>query len=47
MAFPILSGKGGKTWSTASCSCSLALNGIQTLAAIYAKPVEKNTIEPL
>jgi hypothetical protein len=47
MAFPILGGKGWKTWSTASNTCSLAQNDIQTLAAIYAKTVEKNTIEPL
>jgi hypothetical protein len=47
MAFPILSGKGWKSWSTASNSYSLTHNGIQTLAAIYAKTVEKNTIEPL
>jgi hypothetical protein len=47
MAFPILSGRGWKTWSTASSSCSLAQNGIQILAAIYAKTIEKNTIEPL
>jgi hypothetical protein len=47
MAFPILSGRGWKSWSTASNYCSLALVGIQTLAAIYAKTVEKNTIEPL
>jgi hypothetical protein len=47
MAFPILSGRGWKSWSTASNSCSLTQVGIQTLAAIYAKTVEKNTIEPL
>jgi hypothetical protein len=47
MAFPTLSGMGWKSWSTASNSCSLAQNGIQTLAAFYAKTVEKNTIEPL
>jgi hypothetical protein len=47
MAFPILSGKGWKSWSTASNSCALTQNDIQTLAAIYAKTVEKNTIEPL
>jgi hypothetical protein len=44
MAFPILSGKGWKSWSTASTSCSLTPNGIQTLGAFYAKTVEKNTI---
>jgi hypothetical protein len=44
MTFPILSGKGWKSWSTASSSYSLAQNGIQTLAASYAKTVEKNTI---
>jgi hypothetical protein len=46
MAFQILSGRGWKTWSTTSSPCSLAQIGIQTLAAIYAKTVEKNTIEP-
>jgi hypothetical protein len=44
MAFPILSGKGWKSWSTASTSCSMTLNGIQTLGAFYAKTVEKNTM---
>jgi hypothetical protein len=47
MAFPILSGRGWKTWSTAKISYSLAHNGIQTLVVIYAKIVEKNTIKPL
>jgi hypothetical protein len=47
MAFPILSGKGWKSWSTAISSCSLEQNGIQTLGASYAKTVEKNTIGPL
>jgi hypothetical protein len=47
MAFPILSGKGWKTWSTASNYCSPEYSGIQSLAAVYAKSVEKNTIEPL
>jgi hypothetical protein len=47
MAFPILSGRGWKTWSTASNTCLLTQIGIRTLAAIYAKTVEKNTIEPL
>jgi hypothetical protein len=47
MAFQILSGRGWKTWSTANSSCSLAQSGIQTLAAIYAKIVKKNTIGPL
>jgi hypothetical protein len=47
MAFPILSGRGWKSWSTASTSCPWTQVGIQTLAAIYAKNVEKNTIEPL
>jgi hypothetical protein len=42
MAFQILGGKRWKTWSTASSSCSLAQSGIQSLAAIYAKTVEKN-----
>jgi hypothetical protein len=46
MAFPILSGRGWKTWSTASNSCSPTQSSIQTLAAIYAKTVEKNAIEP-
>jgi hypothetical protein len=50
MAFPILRGKRWKSWSTASNSYSyLCKNfgiqrwkvGIQTLAAIYAKTVEK------
>jgi hypothetical protein len=41
MAFPILSGRGWKTWLTASNSCSLTQVGIQTLASIYAKTVEK------
>jgi hypothetical protein len=36
-----------KTWSTTSSSCSLKQSGIQSLAAVYAKSVEKNTIEPL
>jgi hypothetical protein len=47
MAFQILSGRGRKTWSTASTSCSLAEIGIQTLAASYARTVEKSAIEPL
>jgi hypothetical protein len=47
MAFPILSGKGWKSWSTASTTCSLTKNGIQTLGAFYAKTVEKNIIWPL
>jgi hypothetical protein len=47
MASQILSGRGWKTWSTASNSCSLAQSGIQTLAEVYAKTVEKNTIGPL
>jgi hypothetical protein len=47
MAFPILGGKGWKTWSTVSRSCSVAQNGIQSLAAIYAKTVEKNIGRPL
>jgi hypothetical protein len=47
MAFPILRERGWKSWSTASNSCSLTQVGIQTLAAVYAKTVEKNTIEPL
>jgi hypothetical protein len=42
MAFQILSGKGWKTWSTASGYCSPESSGIQSLAAIYAKTVEKN-----
>jgi hypothetical protein len=41
VAFPILSGKGRKTWSIASSSCSLKLGGIQSLAADCAKSVEK------
>jgi hypothetical protein len=47
MAFQILSEKGWKTWSTASSSCSPKLSGIQSLAAICAKTIEKNTLEPL
>jgi hypothetical protein len=47
MAFPVLSGKGWKSWSAASTSCSLTLSGIQTLGAFYAKIVEKNTLWPL
>jgi hypothetical protein len=47
MAFPILRGKGWKSWSIVSNSCSLTQVGIPTLAANYAKIVEKNTIEPL
>jgi hypothetical protein len=47
MTFQILRGRGWKSWSTVSNSCSLAQVGIQTLAAFYAKPIEKNTIEPL
>jgi hypothetical protein len=47
MALQILSGKGWKTWSTTNSSCSPKLSDIQSLAAICAKTVEKNTIEPL
>jgi hypothetical protein len=47
MALPILSGRGWKSWSTVSTSCSLTHVGIQTLAAIYAKTVEKNIGRPL
>jgi hypothetical protein len=47
MAFQILSGRGRKTWSTTSSYCSLAQIGIQTLAASYARSVEKSVIEPL
>jgi hypothetical protein len=47
MAFPILSGKEWKSWSTASTSCSLAMNDIRTLGAFYAKTVEQNTLWPL
>jgi hypothetical protein len=36
-----------ENWSMASSSCSLAQSGIQTLAKVYAKTVEKNTIRPL
>jgi hypothetical protein len=46
-AFQIFSGKGWKTWSTASSSCSPKQSGIQNLAAICAKCVEKNTLKPL
>jgi hypothetical protein len=37
MAFQIFSGRGRKTWSTASSSCSLTPSGIQSLAAILCK----------
>jgi hypothetical protein len=47
LAFQILGGKGGKTWSTVSISCSPKQSDIRSLAAICAKSVEKNTIEPL
>jgi hypothetical protein len=47
MEFQILSGKGWKTWSTARSYCSPGSGGIQSLAAVYAKSVEKNTYEPL
>jgi hypothetical protein len=47
MAFQILSEKGWKPWSTASVSCSLGSGDIQSLAAICAKTIEKNTIKPL
>jgi hypothetical protein len=33
-------------WSTDSGFCSPECGGIQSLDAIYAKSVEKNTIEP-
>jgi hypothetical protein len=45
MAFQNLSGKGWKPWSIANSSCSPRSGGIQSLAADYAKTVEKNTIE--
>jgi hypothetical protein len=45
--FQILSGKGWKTWSTASSSCSLEQGDIQSLAADCAKSEEKNALEPL
>jgi hypothetical protein len=41
MEFPILSGKGWKSWSTASNSYSMTHVGIQTLAAIYTKTIGK------
>jgi hypothetical protein len=47
LTFQILSGKGWKTWSTANSSCLPKQSDIQSLAAIYAKSVEKNTLEPL
>jgi hypothetical protein len=47
MAFQILNGKGWKSWSTASTSCLLTMNGIQTLSTFYAKIVEQNTLWPL
>jgi hypothetical protein len=40
LAFQILSGKGWKTWSTASSACSPKQSGILSLVAIYAKSVE-------
>jgi hypothetical protein len=45
--FQILSGKGRKTWSTVSISCSPESGAIQSLAADCAKSAEKNTLEPL
>jgi hypothetical protein len=36
-----------KSFVSASSSCSPESSGIQSLAAVYAKTVEKNTIEPL
>jgi hypothetical protein len=47
MAFPILSGRGWKAWSTDSASCSLTQIGIQSWQASFAKSVEKNPILPL
>jgi hypothetical protein len=47
MAFQILSGRERKTGSTVNNSCSLAQIDIQTLAASYARIVEKSAIEPL
>jgi hypothetical protein len=36
-----------KTWSTVSISCFPKQSGIQSLATMCAKSVEKNTLEPL
>jgi hypothetical protein len=47
MAFQILSGKGGKTWSTGSTSYSPRQGDIQSWQANSAKSVEKNTCDPL
>jgi hypothetical protein len=47
MAFPNLNGNGWKSWSTASTSYLLTMNGIQTLGTFYAKTVEQNTLWPL
>jgi hypothetical protein len=47
LAFPILSGKWWKTWSTASSSYLPKQSDIPSLATICAKSVEKNTMRPL
>jgi hypothetical protein len=47
LPFQILSGKGWKTWSTGSTSCSPRHGGIQCWQADSAKSVKKNTLEPL
>jgi hypothetical protein len=47
LAFQILSGNWGKTWSIDSSSCSQAHGGIQSWQDVPAKSVEKNTLEPL
>jgi hypothetical protein len=39
--------EGGKLGQLPATPVHLTQNGIQTLAAIYAKTVEKNTIWPL
>jgi hypothetical protein len=47
LAFQILSRNWWKTWSAVSISCSPEYGDIQSLAAFYAKSVERNTLEPL
>jgi hypothetical protein len=39
--------KSMKNLVNSSSSCSPESSGIQSLAAVYAKSVEKNTLEPL
>jgi hypothetical protein len=47
MAFQILSGNWGKTWSIDSSSYSEGHGGIQSSQDVPAKSIEKNTLEPL